>query len=40
MDCNEITRIIKAQSISEIEDKIEYLKANQKCIEILRLLEY
>ena len=31
---------LKAQSIPEIEEKIEYLEAKKRCIEILRLLEY
>lgn len=31
---------LKAQSIGEIDNKIEYLKAKKKCIELLRLLEF
>ena len=31
---------LKAQSIPEIDDKIQYLEAKKKCIELLRLLEF
>ncbi len=31
---------LKAQSISKIQDKIKYLEAKKKCIEILRFLEF
>jgi len=31
---------LKSQSISEIEEKIEYLEAKKNCIEILKLLDF